>query len=521
MKLFYGAGINENQYPHPSEASAGSYNFDLQKDTNALRPRRPCDLKGTATNGGDIRGLLQLIKRDATQTTLAQAGAAVYKWDGGSTFSSVATLVTSTAQLRDVYWSLDDWIICTDLQLVQPVMNWDGTTFDTHVVDLGAAKLYAKYGLVHNNRVWLANIREDSTYYPHMVVASDIDDSEAFDTTLKAPSGTSVNSTAGFYILTPDLKPINGMVEFHGDVIISTEDGQLFKLTGSSTTDYAWEHFYPRSAAIGNEGFANAGNDLFYIRTGGNIESLRATEKYGDNAADDISRWIPDTVAGLTDAIVVYDQGLQKVLFFVEDKILVLFKDILLGGAVLSDKGDKGPLSPWSIYKTGMSTMFNTSCARYMRRPGETTHSVYFGDSAGKIYDLNGDGASGDAGANTIQMVRGTRFLEDLGYIRKIPRGRVQYLRIDECDFNITIEFSDEYSASTATVRLKGGNTTTAYYFGDANYFSGSVYFGTADTGDRFLSHQNFSNVGRGRVVTTEVSSDTNVRYQVNHVELL
>jgi hypothetical protein len=247
---------------------------------------------------------------------------------------------------------------------------------------------------------------------------------------------------------------------------------------------------------------------------------MKATQNFGDVSVDDLSRWIPDTVNGLTDAIAVYDQDLQRVLFFIANKILVLYKDILYGGAVLNEKGEKAKLSPWSVYKTTLSTAFNTSAARYMRIPGTSGYSVYYGDSAGKVYDLNGDGVSGDAGSNTIQLVRGTRFLEDLGYIRKIPRGKVQYVRVGACDFNVTLQFSDEYSSSTATVMLKAGDVS-GIYFGGANYFAGTVYFGDTAVGDRFLSHQNFSNVGRGPVVTVEVSSDTNVRYIVNNVELM
>jgi hypothetical protein len=129
VKVFYGAGLNENQYPHPSEAASGSYNFDLRKDSSYLFPRVPFDVLATATNGADGRGLLQLIKRDDTETTLVQAGDTVYKWDGATTFTSKATLVTAVSQLRDTYWSLGDYLVITDLQKHTPVQSGMGLHF--------------------------------------------------------------------------------------------------------------------------------------------------------------------------------------------------------------------------------------------------------------------------------------------------------------------------------------------------------------------------------------------------------
>src|SRR5688500_668345 len=102
MILDFSGGLNENPAPALNEALAG-YNFDLQKNQKKLRPRRPFDLKGTAPTTGSGSGLLQLIKRDNTETTLVQVGSQVYTWDGASTFTSTATVAT-TSQLRDVYW---------------------------------------------------------------------------------------------------------------------------------------------------------------------------------------------------------------------------------------------------------------------------------------------------------------------------------------------------------------------------------------------------------------------------------
>ena len=522
MRVFYGAGINENQYPHPSEAAAGSYNFDLKKDSSYLFPRMPFDLLATASGTGEVLGLLQLIKRDDTVTTLVQRGATLSKWDGGSVFSSVAT-VTSVAKLRDVYWSLGDYIVITDLEKAQVVSKWDGTTFSTLTTGLGV-NLYAKYGVVHQGRVWLFNVRTTSDT-PHLMVASAFENPESYDTSKRAVSGTFVTGSEAFYMLTPDLKPINGVaLTLSGDLVISTEKGRLFKLTGSSATDYKWVDFYAHSAAIGDESIVSAGNDIFYMRQGAAIESLMATQNYGDVAADDVSRWIPDTVKNLTEGIGVYDQQNQKVLWFLTGKVLALYKDLYYGGCVIDEAGNKAKLSPWSVYTTSHDSGFTTSCARYMRLQGTNNYSVLFGDSAGRIFDLNGTG-NGDASNTDITLVRKTRFLgkeAGLDYQRKIPKARVRYQRTKECDVSVSLDFGDEYNSSSASVTLKGPlSADTGAYFGGAYYFSGDIYFNAGSGSSGVKSHINTSMTGRGSVVTKTVSSTSRVRFHIDHIELL
>lgn len=523
MKVFYGAGLNENQYPHPSEAAQGSYNFDLKKDSSFLFPRMPFDLMATATGGGDIRGLLQLITRADVETTLVQNAGSVQKWSGSSgaaAFSSVAT-ITSVSQLRDTYWALDDYLVITDLQKMTPVSKWDGATFSTLTTGLGSS-LFAKYGIVHRGRVWLFNVKT-TTDTPHLMVASAFETPTSYDTTKRAVSGTFVTGNEAFYMLTPDLRPINGVaLSLSGDLIVSTKEGRLFKLTGSDSRDYAWVDFYAYSASIGDESMISAGNDIFYMRKGAAIESLIATQNYGDVAADDVSRWIPETVKNLTGAIAAYDQQNQKVLWFITEKILVLYKDLFYGGAVVDELGTKLKLSPWSVYTTTHDSAFTTSCAKYMKIPGTANYSVLFGDSSGRIYNLNGTG-DGDAGSTDITLNRGTRFLGEeakLNYAKTIPKARIRYQRTQECSISVALEWGDEYNTSTASVTLKGLlDADVAAYFGGSFYFNDGVVFnGSGVSGVK--SHINTTFVGRGAVVTKTVSSTNRVRYHVDHIEL-
>lgn len=522
MRITFGGGLNEWQTPHISEAAKGSYNFELFKDSYKLVPRPPFDLKATATNAGDIRGFIQLVKRDDSETTLVQSGNTVYLWDGDATFTSKGSC-SATSLLRDTYWSLGDYSVITDVSKETVVKKWDGSTFSTLTTGLGT-DLYAKYGIVHQGRVWLFNVTT-STATPHLMVASEFENPTSYNTTSRAVTSTFTSGLEPFYMLTPDLRPINGVVKnIAGDLIISTTYGSLFKLSGTGPSTYKWDNFYPGSESAGDESLASIGNDVVYMKRGGNIESLIATQNYGDVASDDLSRWIPDSVNGLESSLTVYDQNNQKVFFFVTSKVLVLFKDILYSGAIIDDAGSRAKLSPWSVYKTLDSASFNTSAAKYMRMPGTKTYTVYFGASDGRIFDINGTGINGDAGSSEIELARKTRLIETKDGLKfgHITRGSVQYRRINEVSFSIELDWADEYMTSTSSVTLKGPPPGDAgVYFGGSVYYGGAFYFNQGFSFSDKISHQNFSSVGKGPGVFVTFTTLTDKEYQVDNVELM
>ena len=604
MKIVFSGGLNENDGININEASEGQ-NFELIAGDTDYRPRKPFDLKGTSTLGGSISGILQLVKRDNTETTLVfdddASTPTIYEWDGATTFTSKRTLSLVTgSKLRDEYWSLDDQIIISDISKLTPLLKWDSTTCSrlktnlkagssqsvtsitrsgttatvttaaphgyssgdlahiagavetdyngefeitvtgastftytvagsptspatgTITVDFGT-ELYAKYAIVYQGRVWLFNITTNdgaSSENPHMILVSAFENQENYDTAQRAVTGTFSTNLEAFYMLTKDLKPINGAFQFQNQLVISTVDGQLFKLTGSDASDYKWVEFYSGSSAVGDESFANIGNDGVYMRKGGNVESLRSTDTFGDVKADDISRFIPDTVKDLTGALVIYDQSNQTVLFFVSGKVLVLFKDLLI-----SD------LSPWSVYKTALTAGSNNALAtvksaRYMRRPGETTYSVYFGAADGKIYDFNGVG-NGDAGSTDIETWRKSKIIDSddfgQGYdpYAEILNGRIQYRRIGECELTLEFDWSDEYNVSDSTITLNGPPVgDSPPYYGGAVYYGGEFYYNEGFAYANKVSTKGFSPTGKGVSFIMKAYLNTSVRFKIDHIEI-
>lgn len=522
MRLFFAGGLNEQQTPTLFECIQG-YNFELGLKQSKLVPRKPFDLKGTAPNALSANGFLQLVKRDNTETTLVQAGDTVYLWDGAATFTSKGT-VGATSRLRDTYWSLGDYLVITDTMKAAVVKKWDGSSLSTLTTGLGT-DLYAKYGVVHQNRVWLANVKTN-TDTPHLIVASKLNDPTSYDTSVqggptKEGGGTFSIGTEAFFLLSPDLRPINGMVSFFGNLIISTDGGRLYRLSGTDASTYKFVDYYAGSAAIGSESMADIGNDVIYMKKGGGIDLLSTTQTSGDVSADDLSRWIPTTTKDLTSSITIYDQSNQKVFFFVAGKVLVLFKDLI-----------GGDLSPWSVYKTQQDFAFSTNAAKYMKAPGTQIYSIYFGDSVGRIFDLNGSG-SGDAGASNISVLRKTRFIYDgeggdknghvaLDLMHRVLDGEVQYRRIfNPCDVTVSFDWGDEYNISSSTITLKGAPTASAgvYYSGNS-YYSASAYYSQGSAFSNKISSQTFSPTGKGPGFFCSVTLDTTTNFQIDSIDI-
>lgn len=591
MKITFDGGLNENDGAALNECQEG-FNFDLVFGDTNLKPRKPLDLKGTSTLAGTIAGIMQLIKRDDTDTILVfdddAATPTIYEWDGADTFTSKRTANLATgSKLRSAYYSLDDTLSIVDVEKNTPVMRWDGTDLTRHktaltdgagvsvtgitqttgtatatyagahglaVGDLitifganetayngehevltvpltttvtfavpsgttspatgtitadGEVTLYAKYGAVHNGRLWLFNVTTDTTDTPHLIVASAFENIESYDTAARAEDGTLTGDEA-FYILTPDLKPINGVVRFNKELIISTVDGKLFRLIGNDATNYRWADYYSGSAAIGTETMVNFGNDVALMRDGGRIDTLRQTDASGDVTLDDISRWIPMTARLSADAIGVYDNDYQKVYFFIGTQVLVLYKEHLYGSQT----------SPWSVYKTDLTFNFNTSAVTRIRRPGQSVYTIYVGGDAGQIYDMNGVG-DGDAGTTPIQVKRRSNLIQELDTKQGILMGSVQYRRVGQVDLNLSCDWSEEYNVTNVIVPLKGRGPTDT----PSPYFGGEFYFGGAYFNGGFIfegkpTTQHFSPAGRSPAFFFEVNTDSIYSYQIDHITL-
>lgn len=494
-EIRFGGGLNQldDELVNIEECIDGE-NFLLNADKREFIPRPGFALKGTATNALPVRGIMQLVKRDNTETTLIQAGPDVYVWDGAASFTSKtptsSTPIKTDSVLRGTYWSLDDLLIITDVSLQSPVWEWNGTTISelSHGI-AGVTDLFAKWSVVWNNRIWLFNIKTDATLNPHMLLAGEFEVRTNFDNSV-TPETTSVAlvSTAPFYMLAPDLKPINAVAVFYDTLLISTKDGAVFKITGHTAADYKIVPYYSGSSVAGNELMINIGNDVMYVKTGGKIETLRSTEQFGDTKADDASKWIPDEVANINSGVMTYDQKNQRVMLFTNNKLLVLDKYIW---------DQQQNVSPWMKWTTGMASNLDVEAAAYIKIPGTQNRSVYFGGPLGQIYDANG--SSGDAGSVLVNAFRKTRLIQELDTVNEIVSGRITYRRKAAQNLQMTFEWTDEYADSINNVPLKAPVTSIgSIFWGGNNYWGEAIYWGAGGVSEERVSTVGFSAVGKG-----------------------
>ena len=387
-----------------------------------------------------------------------------------------------------------------------------GTASGSPTADLGV-ELKAKYSVTHDSRNWLFNVEADGTAAESMILVSAFENAEDYDNSVRgsAQGGTGTASDA-FFLLSPDGRPINSAVEFFDTLVISTANGKLFRLIGDDAETYNFKEYYPGSSAEGDEGIVNIGNDLVFFRHGKAIESLIATDRYGDVGTDDLSRWIVKSVKLMSNPIVVYDSEAQLVYFFDSGVggALVLDKEHLL--ARLSD--ETGQWSPWSLFKTNLANNLVTKCAVLVRDPLSTTKgkTVFWGDDSGNIYNMNGTLSGGDGGTEDITLRRQTRYIRSVNTRDELTIGRLEYVRRAVTPIELVFNWADEYSRTAVSFDLKA-----SFAIGEALFWSGDYYWNETDNywsaggvADDQLSTLGFSVPGKGSGFYLEVQiSDT------------
>ena len=227
--LRFGGGIHSR--PPEDEIDirecAAGRNFTLDVRDHDFHPRPPFDNVGTTPNAGAIRGMGQLVKQNGDTSFLVQSAGNIYEWDGIGTFTLAGTCDAS-AMLRGWRWhnfTLDDVLVLTDLNGVNPVLTWNGKTLQEMPHNL-PGDFFARYCFVRDERAWYANVR-NFVAVPHMIVGSKRSDYKTIS--ISDRPSTSLSDEDPFFFLTPDLRAVNGLVGALGTVVVSSlgPDGNL------------------------------------------------------------------------------------------------------------------------------------------------------------------------------------------------------------------------------------------------------------------------------------------------------
>lgn len=397
--------------------------------------------------------------------------------------TAALAVVSSTAQLR-AHWAshvseLDDLVLISDLNLQEVIKSWDGATWQNVTFTsngstaLGSA-LYCKYIGIHDERAWYSNIKEASTTFPHLIVGSKQSDYTQVSVSNKPSS--SLGASDPFFMTAPDLRAINGFVEAFGATIISTKYGKIFNLTGTNSTDFAWADFYPGSGAAGDESVAYIGNDVIYGRQG-RIESLSDTNRFGNTAADDITKPIADITKDYTGWTTVFNSRLNRVYLFPSGVGEVWVLDTAMRGEANSLTGQRGNVSPWTRWTTTHGLAFQPTFVMSMLDASSGLEYVFMGDSAGSIYRLEGTGASGDGGTKTIQTQWVSKMISlPLDAIGSNIQGYVKYRKGDALDINVDLLFAGQAVYDDGITVSIPTPSTVGYYSGGVYYSDGTGY---------------------------------------------
>lgn len=505
IKLRFGGGQHSSKTVDeidPAECVSG-VNYDLDLQNSAFKSRPPFDLIGTVPNGAEIRGGVTLKKTDGTTTTLFQAGNTVYEWDGATAFTSRGT-TNAASKLRgriEHGWALDDKVFITDLELQDVVMEWDGTALSDMTENL-TGDFKAKYCNVANERVYFANVVSNSVATPHMLVGSAVSDNETLSTS-NIPS-SALGAGDAFYILMPDLKPINGLTGAFGQTILSTLNGSIFNLLGSNAKDFQIDPLYADSSASGSESLVYTGNDVVYGRPGV-IESISATDRFGDVENNDLSLWISDDIRTYTGWTNVYNRRTKRAYFFPTAQSEVW----AFNQAILSKK-----LSPWAKWTTQHSSAFQPTFVMNMYDPIDGLEYIFFGDSSGNVYRLEGTGENGDAGINEVIANRTSALISTPeNMIAHSLDGYVKYLKqLSDVDFSMVFSWQgDTIRDQPVNITMPAADDYPAY--GDdehAFYGDGETWYGITGLDNIHRQRYVVAASGQDLQVTVSVTGTTN-----------
>jgi len=473
ITLKFGGGQNSSASEDEIDEREASFSQNTLLDfkNQNLRNRLPIDLLGTAPNAEEIRGFATLVKSDGKTTLLVQAGVKIFSFTVRNGFVDTGFTVNADMKMRrhlHHYWSLDDIVIITDVNEKSPVLEWDGGTLSTMPHNL-TNEFKSKYCFVEDERARYANITSNSTPTEHMIVTSKVSDHRNLSISDKPTSA--LGDDDPYFLLTPDLRAINGLSSAFGVMAVSSELGSIYSILGQAPSDTSIDKFFPRSFASGDESMTYVGNDIVYGRIG-RIETLASTNKFGDVEADDLSQQVRDEFKSLKDWTIVYNQRTDKIYFHPagEEFIWEYTKSMINSG-----------ISPWNRIVTANTFKMKQTAMMQIIDPADGLEYIFMGDAAGNIYRMEGTGKSGDAGSSNISMKwRSKLFKLPPDFNATNFEGYISYRSLT--DETVTVKFlfaGSQLSDENTTVAIK--KTPGRRWFGGGAspiHFSNGEYFG-------------------------------------------
>jgi hypothetical protein len=244
-----------------------------------------------------------LIQTSTGNVHLAFINPANQRWEVGSTGSAPTRPAFATvhpdavlAGGYDTYSELDNAVIITDLTKNETVKWLTNTAGTIAFVDFphnlgGTVDFYAAHCFIEDERAWFADITTDTAGTvvdtPHLVVGSQRGSATVLS--VSARPSSALGGDDAFYLLSPDLKRVDALISALGAVIIVTEKGKTFILSGVSAKDFYMYPLFSGSGVDNKRGTAFAGNDVL-IASRNRLDTLAGVQAFGDVENDDYSR---------------------------------------------------------------------------------------------------------------------------------------------------------------------------------------------------------------------------------------
>ena len=246
---------------------------------------------------------------------------------------------------------------------------------------------------------------------------------------------------------------------------------------------------------------------MVYGRSG-RIESLIATDKFGDVQADDITVPIGNEVIGVDEWTIVYNSRFQRIYCFNEDGALYVYdKNVALS---------QDRVSPWSKWLTQHSSNFQPTAIMRCLDPNDGLEYVFFGDSAGNLYRMEGSGTLGDAGSANIKTEFLSKlFTADLDADIFNVTGYLRYRAGSAQTVTLNFEWAGEAVFNESiSITLPAVGYTTVY--GGSAYYGGAFYYGAKFEGR--LAKQKFAVAGRADQMQCRVTVEGTDAFEINEI---
>ena len=518
----FGAGTNTRSSEDEilDDEDAGGVNFGLDLEDRHWKPRMGFAKLATATNTSQINGFAQVHKAGGALSTLIQAGTTVYNWDLSTGFTSVGT-VDAGARLRGTLesnWTLGDKVLIADLGLRENIKEWDGATFQD-LTTTGVTDLKAKYLFVENERVFAANLSDSLKRLAHMIAVSGRSDETAWTVTDRPTSALGTGDP--FQLTTPDLRPVNGLVEAFGTVVFSTREGSMYRFVGETTNDFVILPLYSYSGAVGDEGVVFVGNDVFYGKQG-SIQSLSTSESLGDVSADDLTRKIYTSktrfnVKDTSEWIMTYDRARNLLYAFpkCDDRVWVFYKSIWDETVQqIARRAQAIPTSPWMMWETQNAATFQPTAVWNMLDANKH-RQVYFGDANGNIYQMQSGHSDSDS---NIKSQRLSRSLQTPKGAAWDVEGHVIYrAATTAATLTLTVEHGG-IAVMDQDITINIPAITLGSTYGGSAHYGGTDYYETAFKGR--LTRQNWTAAGRSSKIQLRATIEGTGDFSIAEIKL-